>query len=126
MRGRRRRSRRRMRRLSSLGGSFVVKVALGVLFILIRFNVNFCCSSLNLLSSTKRGLKSMTDLILTVLTFHLAGMRPGDHCACNCGGDAMLISLLGTIVLLITMNVVVTRDVNGLLRPAPMRNITVT
>lgn len=122
----RRRRRRRIRRLASLGGSFVVNVALGVLFILIRFNVNFCCSSLKLLSSTKRGLNSITDLILTVLTFQLTGIRPGDHCACNCGGDAMLMSLLGTIVLLITINVVVARDVRGLFRPIPIRNTTVT
>ncbi len=107
-------------RISSLSRAFVVGIVLNLLFVAVEATVGLWYGSLGLLSDAGHNLSDVASLLLAMLAFRLAQVRPTARYTYGYKKSTVLISLLNSVILLVAVGVIVAECIGRIRHPAPL------
>lgn len=107
-------------RISSLNRAFVVGIVLNLLFVAVEATVGLWYGSLGLLSDAGHNLSDVASLLLAMLAFRLAQVRPTARYTYGYKKSTVLISLLNSVILLVAVGVIVAECIGRIRHPAPL------
>ncbi|WP_455585444.1 cation diffusion facilitator family transporter [Bacteroides sp.] len=106
--------------LSSLNRSFIIGITLNILFVFVEFGIGFYYDSLGLLSDAGHNLGDVASLVLAMLAFHLAKVRPNSRYTYGYKKSTVLVSLLNAVILLVAVGIIIAESIDKLLHPTPV------
>lgn len=109
-----------VRRLSSLNRAFVVGILLNSVFVVAEFTAGILSNSMGLLSDAGHNLSDVASLLLAMLAFRLAQVRPTSHYTYGYRRSTILVSLLNAVILLVAVGAIVVESVRKLIHPEPV------
>lgn len=107
-------------RISSLNRAFVVGIVLNLAFVAVEATVGLWYGSLGLLSDAGHNLSDVASLMLAMLAFRLAQVRPTPRFTYGYKKSTVLISLLNSVILLVAVGVIVAECISRIRHPAPL------
>ena len=107
-------------RLSSLNRAFVVGILLNSAFVVAEFTAGILSNSMGLLSDAGHNLSDVASLLLAMLAFRLAQVRPTSHYTYGYRRSTILVSLLNAVILLVAVGAIVVESVRKLIHPEPV------
>ena len=107
-------------RISSLNRAFLIGIVLNVAFVVVEFAVGICSGSMGLLSDAGHNLSDVASLLLALLAFRLAQVRPTSRYTYGYRRSTILVSLLNAVILLVAVGAIVVESVRKLLHPEPV------
>lgn len=108
-------------RISSLNRAFLIGIALNVLFVVVEFFAGLWYGSMGLLSDAGHNLSDVFSLLLAMLAFRLAQVRPTQRYTYGYKKSTVLISLFNSLLLLIAVGIIIAESVGRMLHPAPIQ-----
>ncbi len=108
-------------RISSLNRAFLIGIALNVLFVVVEFLAGLWYGSMSLLSDAGHNLSDVFSLLLAMLAFRLAQVRPTQRYTYGYKKSTVLISLFNSLLLLIVVGIIIAESVGRMLHPAPIQ-----
>ena len=108
-------------RISSLNRAFLIGIALNVLFVVVEFLAGLWYGSMSLLSDAGHNLSDVFSLLLAMLAFRLAQVRPTQRYTYGYKKSTVLISLFNSLLLLIAVGIIIAESVGRMLHPAPIQ-----
>lgn len=109
-----------VRRLSSLNRAFIVGILLNSLFVVAEFTAGILSNSMGLLSDAGHNLSDVASLLLALLAFRLAQVRPTSRYTYGYRRSTILVSLLNAVILLVAVGAIVVESVRKLIHPEPV------
>lgn len=106
--------------ISSLNRAFIVGITLNMLFVLAEFGAGFWYNSLGLLSDAGHNLSDVASLVLAMLAFKLAKMKPTEKYTYGYKKSTVLVSLLNAVILLIAVGIILAESIDKILHPQPV------
>lgn len=106
--------------ISSLNRAFMVGITLNILFVLAEFGAGFWYNSLGLLSDAGHNLSDVASLVLAMLAFKLAKMKPTGKYTYGYKKSTVLVSLLNAVILLIAVGIILAESIDKILHPQPV------
>lgn len=106
--------------VNSLNKAFILGIILNVLFVLIEFIAGFWFDSLGLISDAGHNLGDVASLILAMLAFRLAKIRPTMNYTYGYKKSTVLVSLLNAVILLIAVGFILTESIGKFFHPEPL------
>lgn len=103
--------------MDSLNKAFIIGISLNILFVLAEFGAGFWFDSMGLLSDAGHNLSDVASLMLAMLAFRLAKVRPNEKYTYGFRKSTVLVSLLNAVILLIAVGVILTESVAKFLHP---------
>lgn len=114
-----------VRRLSSLNRAFIAGIALNALFVATEFAAGIVSGSMGLLSDAGHNLSDVASLLLALLAFRLAQVRPSRRFTYGYRRSTILVSLLNAVILLVAVGAIVVESLRKLIHPQPVAGETV-
>ena len=108
------------RTVTSLNKAFILGIALNVAFVVVEFAVGLSYGSMGLLSDAGHNLSDVASLLLALLAFRLAQVRPTSRYTYGYRRSTILVSLLNAVILLVAVGAIVVESVRKLLHPEPV------
>ena len=90
-----------VRRLSSLNRAFIAGILLNSVFVAAEFTAGILSNSMGLLSDAGHNLSDVASLLLALLAFRLAQVRPTSRYTYGYRRSTILVSLLNAVILLV-------------------------
>lgn len=115
----------RGRRLASLNRAFVAGIVLNTLFVAAEFTAGLLSDSMGLLSDAGHNLSDVAGLLLALLAFRLAQVRPSHRYTYGYRRSTILVSLLNAVILLVAVGAIVVESLRKLVHPEPVAGATV-
>lgn len=115
----------RPHRLTSLNRAFIAGILLNSLFVAAEFAAGILTGSMGLLSDAGHNLSDVASLLLALLAFRLAQIRPSNRYTYGYRRSTILISLLNAVILLIAVGAIVVESIRKLAHPEPVVGRTV-
>ncbi|MDR2764085.1 MAG: cation diffusion facilitator family transporter [Tannerella sp.] len=106
--------------LTSLNRAFTVGITVNLLFVVAEFAAGLYTQSMGLLSDAGHNLSDVASLMLAMLAFRLAKVRPSRKYTYGYKKSTILVSLLNAVILLVAVGVIVAESVEKFLRPQPV------
>ena len=100
--------------------AFIIGIALNLIFVLVEAAAGFWYDSLALLSDAGHNLSDVISLVLALLAFRMAKVKPNSRYTYGYKKSTVLISLLNSVILLIAVGVIVAESIGRMLHPAPV------
>lgn len=113
------------RRLRSLDRAFVAGIALNALFVAAEFTAGLLSDSMGLLSDAGHNLSDAAGLLLALLAFRLAQVRPSHRYTYGYRRSTILVSLLNAVILLVAVGAIVVESIRKLIHPESVAGETV-
>lgn len=111
--------------LTSLNRAFVAGIALNLAFVIVEFTAGFLSNSMGLLSDAGHNLSDVASLLLAMLAFRLAQVRPTNRYTYGYRRSTILVSLLNAVILLVAVGAIVVESLRKLFYPQPVGGETV-
>ena len=108
-----------VRRLSSLNRAFIAGILLNSVFVAAEFTAGILSHSMGL-SDAGHNLSDVASLLLALLAFRLAQVRPTSRYTYGYRRSTILVSLLNAVILLVAVGAIVVESVRKLLHPEPV------
>ena len=96
-----------VRRLSSLNRAFIAGILLNSVFVAAEFTAGILSNSMGLLSDAGHNLSDVASLLLALLAFRLAQVRPTSRYTYGYRRSTILVSLLNAVILLVAVGAIV-------------------
>lgn len=112
--------------LTSLNGVFIASIVLNLLFVGAEAGIGFYENSLGLLSDAGHNLGDVCSLLLALLAFKLAGVRPTGRFTYGFRKSTVLVSLLNALILLVAVGAIVVESLHKLSAPAAVNGQAVS
>ncbi|MDR0894574.1 MAG: cation diffusion facilitator family transporter [Prevotellaceae bacterium] len=104
----------------SLNRAFVLGIVLNVVFVVTEFIAGFWLDSLSLLSDAGHNMADVVSLVLALLAFRLAKVKPNKHYTYGYKKSTILVSLLNAVILLVAVGGIVMESIHKFSRPTPV------
>lgn len=111
---------------SSMNTVFVFCIILNVVFVVAEALVGLFENSLSLLSDAGHNLSDVFSLVLVLVAFRLAKVKPDTHFTYGYKKSTVLISLLNAIILLVAVGAIVVESVDKFYHPAEINGAAVS
>ena len=111
--------------ISSLNKAFIIGISLNLLFVLAEFGAGFWFNSLGLLSDAGHNLSDVASLVLAMLAFRLAKVRPTQKYTYGYKKSTVLVSLLNAVILLVAVGIIISESIEKLLNPQPVEGMAI-
>ena len=111
---------------SSMNTVFVFCIILNVVFVVVEALVGLFENSLSLLSDAGHNLSDVFSLVLVLVAFRLAKVKPDTHFTYGYKKSTVLISLLNAIILLVAVGAIVVESVDKFYHPAEINGAAVS
>lgn len=106
--------------LDHLNRAFIWGIALNTVYVLVEFGAGLWLDSLALLSDAGHNLSDVASLLLAMLAFRLAKVKPNDKYTYGYKKSTVLISLLNACILLVAVGFILAESVEKLQNPRPI------
>ena len=106
--------------LRSVNRAFIIGIVLNLGFVLVEAGFGFFYNSLALLSDAGHNLSDVASLVLSLLAFRLAKVRPTARYTYGYKKSTILVSLLNAIILLVAVGVILAESIEKLACPQPV------
>lgn len=106
--------------ISALNKAFIIGITLNLGFVLAEFAAGFWFNSLGLLSDAGHNLSDVASLILAMLAFRLAKVRPTPKYTYGYKKSTVLVSLLNAVILLIAVGIIIAESIEKFMHPKPV------
>lgn len=107
-------------RLKSLNRAFIIGIVLNLAFVFVEFGAGLIFDSMALLSDAGHNLSDVVSLILALLAFRLAKIKPGPNYTYGYKKSTVLVSLLNAIILLIAVGIILAESIDKIKNPQPV------
>lgn len=106
--------------LSSLNKAFIIGIVLNAGFVVAEFAAGFWYDSLGLISDAGHNLGDVASLILAMLAFRLAKVKPTVKYTYGFKKSTVLVSLLNAVILLVAVGFILGESIDKLFHPRPV------
>ena len=106
--------------ITSLNKAFIIGITLNIIFVIAEFTAGFINNSLGLISDAGPNLGNVASLILAMLAFRLAKVKPNAKYTYGYKKSRVLVSLLNAVILLIAVGFIFAESVEKLFHPRPV------
>ena len=103
--------------ISKLNKAFIIGITLNVLFVIVEAGSGLYFGSLALLSDAGHNLSDVVSLILAMLAFRLAKIKPSGNYTYGYKKSTILVSLLNAIILLVAVGIIISESISKLRSP---------
>lgn len=100
-----------------LNKAFIIGIILNLLFVIAEFTAGAWFDSLALMSDAGHNLSDVVSLVLALLAFRLAKIRPNNTYTYGYKKSTILVSLFNAIILLVAVGVILIESIHKLLNP---------
>lgn len=104
--------------INDLNQRFLIGIALNIVFVLVEVGSGFYYNSLALLSDAGHNLSDVVSLLLALLAFRLAKVKPDSKYTYGYRKTTILVSLLNAILLVFAMGAIVWESMERFKNPA--------
>lgn len=104
----------------SLNRIFIWGIGLNVVFVVAEFAAGFWYNSLGLLSDAGHNLGDVASLVLAMIAFRLAKVKPTMKYTYGYKKSTVLVSLLNAVILLVAVGFILSESIEKLLHPFPV------
>ena len=106
--------------LDHLNRAFVVGIVLNIVYVVIELVAGIALSSVSLISDSGHNLSDVVSLVLALLAFKLAQVKPSQKYTYGYKKSTVLVSLLNACILLVAVGVILLESVEKLRNPHPV------
>lgn len=106
--------------MMSLNSIFIWGIALNVVFVVAEFAAGFWYNSLGLISDAGHNLGDVFSLVLALIAFRLAKVKPTVKYTYGYKKSTVLVSLLNAVILLVAVGFILGESIEKLLNPRPV------
>ena len=106
--------------LDHLNRAFVVGIVLNIVYVVIELVAGIALSSVSLISDAGHNLSDVVSLVLALLAFKLAQVKPSQKYTYGYKKSTVLVSLLNACILLVAVGVILWESVEKLRDPHPV------
>lgn len=103
-----------------LNRAFIIGIALNLAFVAVEFGAGLWLGSMALISDAGHNLSDVVSLVLALLAFRLARLKPTDTYTYGYKKSTVLVSLLNACILLVAVGMIVVSSVRKLQAPEPV------
>ena len=96
--------------------AFIIGIALNLIFVLVEAAAGFWYDSLALLSDAGHNLSDVISLVLALLAFRMAKVKPNSRYTYGYKKSTVLVSLLNAIILLVAVGIILAESIEKLRR----------
>ena len=100
--------------------AFIIGIALNLIFVLVEATAGFWYDSLALLSDAGHNLSDVISLVLALLAFRMAKVKPNSRYTYGYKKSTVLVSLLNAIILLVAVGIILAESIEKLRNPQPI------
>ena len=100
--------------------AFIIGIALNLIFVLVEAAAGFWYDSLALLSDAGHNLSDVISLVLALLAFRMAKVKPNSRYTYGYKKSTVLVSLLNAIILLVAVGIILAESIEKLRNPQPI------
>lgn len=104
--------------------AFIVGIVLNSAYVIVEAAMGFANNSMALLSDAGHNLGDVASLILSLLAFRLAKMKPSDSFTYGFKKSTILAALTNAVILLVSVGLLSYESVRQLMRPHPVEGGT--
>ena len=104
-----------------LGKAFVLGIVLNMVYVAVEFAAGFFLDSVSLISDAGHNLSDVVSLVLALLAFRLAQVKPNAKYTYGYKKGTVLVSLLNACILLLAVGVIVWESIGKLRDPQPVQ-----
>jgi len=97
--------------------AFIIGIALNLIFVLVEAAAGFWYDSLALLSDAGHNLSDVISLVLALLAFRMAKVKPNSRYTYGYKKSTVLVSLLNAIILLVAVGIILAESIEKLRNP---------
>ena len=106
--------------LDHLNRAFLVGIVLNVAYVVVELAAGFFLNSVSLISDAGHNLSDVVSLVLALLAFKLARVKPNSKYTYGYKKSTVLVSLLNACILLVAVGVIVWESIGKLREPHPV------
>lgn len=106
--------------LDHLNKAFIVGIVLNIVYVVIELVAGIALSSVSLISDAGHNLSDVVSLVLALLAFKLAQVKPSQKYTYGYKKSTVLVSLLNACILLVAVGVILWESVEKLRNPHPV------
>ena len=106
--------------LDHLNKAFIVGIVLNIVYVVIELVAGIALSSVSLISDAGHNLSDVVSLVLALLAFKLAQVKPSQKYTYGYKKSTVLVSLLNACILLVAVGVIHWESVEKLRNPHPV------
>lgn len=106
--------------LDHLNRAFIVGIVLNIVYVVIELVAGIALSSVSLISDAGHNLSDVVSLVLALLAFKLAQVKPSQKYTYGYKKSTVLVSLLNACILLVAVGVILWESVEKLRDPHPV------
>lgn len=106
--------------VTSLNKAFIWGIALNAGFVAAEFIAGFWYHSLGLLSDAGHNLSDVASLVLAMIAFRLAKVKPTQKYTYGYKKSTVLVSLLNAVILLVAVGIILGESIDKLFHPRPV------
>ena len=107
--------------ITSLNKAFIGGIALNIAFVLAEFGAGFYYNSLALMSDAGHNLSDVVSLVLALVAFRLAKVKPNPKYTYGYKKSTVLVSLLNAVILLVVVGGIIWESIHKLQQPAEVQ-----
>ncbi len=106
--------------LDHLNKAFIVGIVLNIVYVVIELVAGIALSSVSLISDAGHNLSDVVSLVLALLAFKLAQVKPSQKYTYGYKKSTVLVSFLNACILLVAVGVILWESVEKLRNPHPV------
>lgn len=103
--------------ITSLNKAFIFGIVLNLLFVFAEFGAGFYYNSLALLSDAGHNLSDVVSLVLALIAFRLAKVKPNAKYTYGYKKSTILVSLLNAVILLVVVGGIIVESIQKIQHP---------
>lgn len=111
--------------VSSLNKAFIIGIVINLAFVATEFGAGFWFNSLALLSDAGHNLSDVVSLVLALLAFRLAKVKPTDRYTYGYKKSTVLVSLLNAVILLTAVGAILIESIEKLQNPSEVQGTAI-
>ncbi len=111
--------------LKKINTAFIVGISLNLLFLIIEFIIGFRSNSSALISDAGHNLSDVVSLLLALLAFKIAKVKPNERYTYGYKKTTILVSLVNAVILLVVIFGIFEESIAKFRNPAPVAGITI-
>ena len=106
------------KKISNLNTKFIIGIVLNIIFVLVEAGSGLYYNSLALLSDAGHNLSDVASLLLALLAFRLAKIKPNTRYTYGYRKTTILVSLLNAVILALAMGSIIWESIERIKNPA--------
>ncbi|MCB1143288.1 MAG: cation transporter [Leptospiraceae bacterium] len=109
----------------NINNAFLLGIGLNIGFVLLEAGAGFYLNSMALISDAGHNLTDVASLLLALLAFRLAKVRPDSKYTYGYRKSTILISLLNSVFLMVAVGGIVWESIERLQNPEPLQGLAI-